>query len=46
MIYSELQLYEEAVNLALHWGAKHDDYNLAKQNARLPEDEEKKKQLW
>ena len=46
MIYSELRLYEEAVNLALQWGAKNGDYDLAKQNARLPEDEEKKKQLW
>jgi hypothetical protein len=46
MIYSELGLYEEAVNLALEWGAVNNNYTLAKQNAKLPADDEKKKQLW
>ena len=43
---SELGLYEEAVNLALEWGAQNNDYSLAKQNAKLPQDDGKKKQLW
>jgi len=43
---SELGLYEEAVNLALEWGAMNNNYDLAKHNAKLPEDDEKKKQLW
>ena len=34
------------MNLALEWGAQNNNYDLAKQNAKLPQDDEKKKQLW